>query len=313
MDRYRFVSWLGDTLEFSIRLTVVDYMDRRRGFSLDPDRFSLKMMRQLVDYLHSKDQHYVLMVNPGIAYQEYPPFQRGVSDDVFMKASSGDIYKGVVWPGVTAYPDWFKPNAQDYWNNEFATFFSPETGVDIDALWIDMNEPSNFPCHFPCDDPERSAIGYPPAPPTIRAPPRALPGFPCEYQPKGTDCKRDDESKSTFEDVLDNIIPVKPRSGLSPKGQAAGQKLGLPGRDLLFPKYAINNKQAFTTEDNAGGGGISNHTVNTDVIHYNGLAEYDVHNVFGASKSLTFCLSIHLANFISDVQRFKRRYASSPS
>jgi alpha-glucosidase len=54
---------------------------------------------------------------------------------------------------------------------------------------------------------------------------------------------------------------------------------------LLFPKYAIHNAAAFTVEDNAGAGGISNHTVNTDLIHQNGLAMYDTHNLFGTMMS----------------------------
>lgn len=66
--------------------------------------------------------------------------------------------------------------------------------------------------------------------------------------------------------------------------QASGQQLGLPGRDLLYPKYAIHNAAAYTVADNAAGGGISNHTVNTDIIHYNGLAMYDTHNLYGTSK-----------------------------
>jgi alpha-glucosidase len=48
------------------------------------------------------------------------------------------------------FPDWFHQNTQGYWDNEFATFFNKDTGVDIDALWIDMNEPSSF-CDYPCD------------------------------------------------------------------------------------------------------------------------------------------------------------------
>jgi hypothetical protein len=30
-----------------------------------------------------------------------------------------------------------------FWNNEFLDFYSPDTGIDIDGAWIDMNEPSN--------------------------------------------------------------------------------------------------------------------------------------------------------------------------
>ena len=30
-----------------------------------------------------------------------------------------------------------------YWNNEFKLFYDPDTGLDIDGAWIDMNEPSS--------------------------------------------------------------------------------------------------------------------------------------------------------------------------
>lgn len=35
------------------------------------------------------------------------------------------------------------PNVTEFWSTEFEKFFNPETGVDIDGLWIDMNEPTN--------------------------------------------------------------------------------------------------------------------------------------------------------------------------
>ena len=121
---------------------AVDYMYLRRVFSLDPDRFPLHLVRELVDTLHARQQHYIVMVDPAVAYQDYPPFNNGI--DSFLKFSNGSVYKGVVWPGVTAFPDWFKPSTQDYWDNEFSTFFSPTDGVDIDALWIDMLVLSHF-------------------------------------------------------------------------------------------------------------------------------------------------------------------------
>ena len=51
-----------------------------------------------------------------------------------LKKADGSLYKGRVWPGVTAFPDWFHENTQNYWDREFETFFDPDTGVDIDAL-----------------------------------------------------------------------------------------------------------------------------------------------------------------------------------
>ncbi len=30
-----------------------------------------------------------------------------------------------------------------FWTNEFKLFYDPNTGLDIDGAWIDMNEPSS--------------------------------------------------------------------------------------------------------------------------------------------------------------------------
>jgi alpha-glucosidase len=42
-------------------------MDRRRVFTLDPERFPLEKMRELVTYLHSHNQHYIVMVDPAVS------------------------------------------------------------------------------------------------------------------------------------------------------------------------------------------------------------------------------------------------------
>ncbi|KAI9688796.1 MAG: hypothetical protein M1822_001153 [Bathelium mastoideum] len=231
--------------------TDIDYMDYRKVFSLDPDRFPLNLMQELVSTIHSREQHYIVMVDPAVAYYNYTPFENGVSSDAFLKFSNGSVYQGVVWPGVTAFPDWFAPGTQDYWNGEFSSFFSATDGLDIDALWIDMNEASNF-CHYPCSDPQgyASATGEPPNPPAIRpTPPEPIPGFPANFQPNGSISKR----------------------------QASGDMLGLPGRNLINPPYAINDVA----------GSLSNLTLNTDLIHANGLAEYDTHNLYGTMMSVT--------------------------
>ncbi|KND87644.1 putative alpha/beta-glucosidase agdC [Tolypocladium ophioglossoides CBS 100239] len=269
--------------------TDIDYMDRRRVFTLDPDRFPLTKMRELVSYLHGHDQHYIVMVDPAVAYQDYPPLNQGVADDIFLRRDNGSLWLGVVWPGVTVFPDWFSKNIQQFWNGQFQSFFSKDNGVDIDALWIDMNEPSNFPCNFPCDNPYQAAQGFPPAPPPVRAPPRSLPGFPCDFQPAGT-CKRSELEGRDAAPAIASMATL-PRDasfdGLAlPERRADGDQKGLPGRDLLYPKYAIHNKAAFQDSWNADKGGISNHTVNTDVHHQNGLTMYDTHNMYGYMMSL---------------------------
>lgn len=91
----------------------------------------------------------VVMVDPGVYYAPeggYLPYDRGSEMGVWLKEANGSDHLGIVWPGVTVYPDWFHPKIEEYWTNEFQLFFSPTTGLDIDGAWIDMNEPANVCC-----------------------------------------------------------------------------------------------------------------------------------------------------------------------
>lgn len=86
-------------------------MDRRRIFTTDPQYFPLDRMRDIVDYLHSHDQHYILMTDPAVAYtpddQEYGAYHRGKDLNIYLKTKNGSDFLGLVWPGVIVYPDWF--------------------------------------------------------------------------------------------------------------------------------------------------------------------------------------------------------------
>ena len=105
-------------------------MDLRKVFTLDPLRFPPGLMQQLVDYLHSHQQHYIVMVDPAVAYQNYSGFTNGAVANAFLHNPNGSWYNGVVWPGVTVsfydapqnrdilkaptqvFPDWFAPGTQ---------------------------------------------------------------------------------------------------------------------------------------------------------------------------------------------------------
>ena len=192
-------------------------------------------------------------VDPAIAIADnYSVYATAIEQDIVLHNENGTVFRGVVWPGPTVFPDWFNTGTQEFWTNEFTSFFSASDGVDIDALWIDMNEPANF-CNFPCSDPAAYAEenNFPPE----RLPPRAsnprpLPGFPVDFQPNTT------------------VGRVK-------RQEQTGSMMGLPGRALLDPPYAIKN----------GAGSLSNKTVHTDVVHQNGLVEYDTHNLYGTMMS----------------------------
>lgn len=235
--------------------TDIDYMYERWVFTLDPERFPVDKVREIVDYLHAHDQHYIVMVDPAIAYQDYPAFNRALESDTLLKEANGTVHKGVVWPGVTAYPDWFHPNIESYWNNEFAEFFNADTGVDIDGVWIDMNEPASF-CSYPCSDPEGEAIAQqmPPKRLPVRDPPRSIPGFPSTYSAKKTRS-------------IDAV------SGAPNKVRARRASVEV---DLISPPYSIANDAPY---------GLSDRTVHTDIVHYGGYLEYDTHNLYGTMMS----------------------------
>ena len=115
--------------------TAIEYMDCRNVFSLDPERFPMEKIQALVRTWLARGQRYVLMVNPAVAYQEYQPFNHGVEQDKFLKTGNGSTYKGMVWPGVTPFPDSGFYLSAEYWCfDAFTTLFDAETSVDIDAV-----------------------------------------------------------------------------------------------------------------------------------------------------------------------------------
>jgi alpha-glucosidase len=141
-----------------------------------------------------------------------------------------------VWPGVTVWPDWFHPSVQAFWNNEFQIFFNPKDGIDIDGVWVDMNEPTDF-CRYPCPDPyaQAAALGLPP-PRNRSRQPRV---FSLEYA----------------------------------RGRAIERRLEDGEVDLLEPPYTIGNNQPF----------LSDKTARTDIVHENGMIEYDTRRSFQLS------------------------------
>jgi alpha-glucosidase len=84
--------------------TDIDYMNYRRTLSLDPARFPLDKMRQMIDHLHAHQQHYIVMVDPAVAKYPYTPFQQGQSSDAFLKRQNDSLYTGVVWAGASVFP-----------------------------------------------------------------------------------------------------------------------------------------------------------------------------------------------------------------
>lgn len=70
---------------------------------------------------------------------------------------------------------------------------------------------------------------------------------------------------------------MRPSKRQAPNSAGDAKHLGLPGRDLINPKYQIHNEA----------GSISNRTLATDIKNYDGSYHYDTHNFWGSMMSIT--------------------------
>ncbi|KAJ2847886.1 hypothetical protein IWW36_003619 [Coemansia brasiliensis] len=122
--------------------TDIEYMEKYRDFTFDPQNFPLEEMQKQLDFLHEHGQKMVLIIDPAIhVNNEYGPYTRGQEQDVFMRNADGSEFIGQVWPGYTAFPDWFAANVSQWWNEELRRYFDK---LQIDGMWIDMNEAASF-------------------------------------------------------------------------------------------------------------------------------------------------------------------------
>jgi alpha-glucosidase len=113
--------------------TNIDYMELRRVFTLDPERFPAGLVKDLVDTIHARSQRYIVMVDPAV-YSRGPnnALDAGLENDTFIKDTDTEPYEGVFWAGPSYFRDWFNPDSQEYWTEQFLNFFNGVNGPDID-------------------------------------------------------------------------------------------------------------------------------------------------------------------------------------
>jgi alpha-glucosidase len=251
--------------------TDIDYMDLRQDFTTDPDRFPVPKMRELVTTLHERDQRYILILDPGIhAVGNYSSYQKGLDADVFLKAADGSSLLGVQWPGAAVWPDWLAPNTQKWWTSEIETFFNKDTGIDLDGLWVDMNEASNFCEDNKCKPREKEINENIPPRPTNAPRPntgRPIPGFPASFQPGSSNVSSlktpSVRPRSVEAEVINSLEVRSTKYEPLPKG--------LPDREWFTPNYRINNHR----------GDLTQYTIYTNTSNYDGSWQYDTHNFYG--------------------------------
>ena len=114
-------------IPFDVQWGDIDYMDRRLDFTIDPVGFS--GLDKFVSKVHDAGMKFVPILDPAVSSGEpsgsYPAFDEGQELDVWVKNSSGHPLVGQVWPDdPTYFPDWSKPETQDWWVNQIKNFYN---------------------------------------------------------------------------------------------------------------------------------------------------------------------------------------------
>uniref|UniRef100_A0A7N6B035 alpha-glucosidase n=1 Tax=Anabas testudineus TaxID=64144 RepID=A0A7N6B035_ANATE len=133
-------------IPYDIQYTDIDYMEEKKDFTYDKVKFS--ELPQFADYLHEKGQRYILILDPAVATSKligdvpYESYDRGTEKKAWVFEADGETpLIGEVWPGETVFPDYTSEKCIEWWIDEYERFSKV---VKHDALWIDMNEVSNF-------------------------------------------------------------------------------------------------------------------------------------------------------------------------
>lgn len=150
---------LEHNVPIDVKYLDIDYMDERRDFTYDPVNF-IGLPEYIKETKEKNNFRWTLILDPAIEGDKpgYRAFDEGYKKDVFIKwpesvpasqrtkpgnapTEKGVLY-GHVWPnGPAAFPDFFKNATKQWWVEMHKEFHKT---LPFDAIWIDMNEPSNF-------------------------------------------------------------------------------------------------------------------------------------------------------------------------
>ncbi|MBV9278952.1 MAG: DUF5110 domain-containing protein, partial [Chloroflexi bacterium] len=117
----------------------IHYMDGYRVFTWDRERFPAP--RELLSELRDLGFQVVTIVDPGVKVDEgYRVYREGRERDAFCMTETGREYRNVVWPGLSAFPDFTSERVRRWWGEQHRALL--DEGVA--GIWCDMNEPTGF-------------------------------------------------------------------------------------------------------------------------------------------------------------------------
>src|SRR5258707_8665792 len=119
----------------------IDYQQGNAPFTINREHFP--HFEQMVADLHAQGFHLVTITDLHIKKDPghgSAPYDSGAKNDVFLTKPDGSLFVGVVWPGVSVFPDFTLTRVRDWWGTLYKDF----VGMGVAGFWNDMNEPALF-------------------------------------------------------------------------------------------------------------------------------------------------------------------------
>jgi alpha-glucosidase len=114
-----------------------DVMDDQRVFTIDPDRFPDPP--KLIEDLLAQGLRTVWRVDPAVkALEGCLVYGSGTEGEHWVQTAGGETYRTDSGPGGRVFPDFTRPETQDWW----AEFVQGFMSIGAGGMWCDMNEPA---------------------------------------------------------------------------------------------------------------------------------------------------------------------------
>ncbi len=117
----------------------IDYMQGYRVFTWSSKRFPHP--EKLISDLAQAGFKTVTIIDPGVKYEpeaDYHVFDQGLKHDYFVRKADGQLFHGYVWPDKAVFPDFLRPDVQQWWGDLHQSL----TSMGVAGIWNDMNEPA---------------------------------------------------------------------------------------------------------------------------------------------------------------------------
>ncbi|MEU1303666.1 glycoside hydrolase family 31 protein [Streptomyces shenzhenensis] len=117
----------------------IDHYDEHQVFTVDHERFP--KLPALAEELRRQGIRLVSIVDPGVkAAAGNAVFDGGTAVDAFVRAPSGQVVRGVSWPGESVYPDFTHARVRKWWGG----LYEERLAQGFAGFWHDMDEPTSF-------------------------------------------------------------------------------------------------------------------------------------------------------------------------